>query len=222
MDTRQKTEFCDRFIGQFLLHGFGTLGKQAIDRLTFSLLLELGYLGATRDPHTISRVLKVSPTKASNLLYEYNMLAPIERDREWLRTELAELLSRTHLGLERDGTVKLHVENRLLREEIEHFISTIGPSPDYSFNKNLLVIDLGTFCALVEKMALPDAYSSLSRELRKHKTALGSANNGRDLLMAFLRGAAEEAGRKVVDLSWLLIDGGASEIAGHIGRLLTK
>lgn len=213
----RKAEVLDEFLDRLTESGFGALSKKETDRLVFSLLVQTGRIGRLDSHFEISRLLKISITKARSLVYEYKLHTCPRMTAGQLREEFASLLSVSRFGKTKDRIV-LEVRDTRVREEFEELIHSdaLGCAPDYSFNKNLLLIDFDTFSALVENLAGEEHMRKVEKELRKLKDLPQGLPSGRALLGKFLEGAASRAGQSVVDLAGLLVTGGITTAVSNL------
>jgi len=209
------------FLKRYIERGFGALSKKEIDRLVFQLLIETGDIKGPLDPHAIARRLKITPTKAANLIYEYEMFQPTVRDEAWLRAQFSELLKFTLLGKEAKDKVKLEVRDKVLREEIEQYIRMhkLGPAPDYRLNRNLLEIEFNTFCRLINALSDATTLISIEKNLVKRKVIPVPLPSKEELLAVLIRSAAQRVGEKTVDLSAILL--GSAGISAMITSLFS-
>jgi hypothetical protein len=221
MLPEKESDFCHHFLKRFIECGFGTLSKKEVDRLVFAMLVDSGHIHNIENQFEISRSLKVSMSKAASLVYEYKLHKHPQMPLEQLHEEFAQLLKMSRFGKSGDRVI-LEIRDRRLREEFAECIhaGNLGCAPDYTFNKDLLLLDFNTFSALVEKFAGPEQMRRIEKELRKLKALPPGLPGGRALLGKFLEGVASRAGSGVVDLAGLLITGGVSTLPTAIGNLL--
>lgn len=218
-----EANLCSDFLEQYIERGFGTLSKKEVDRLVFALLVDTGKIGNVEDYFAISRSLKISLPKATGLVYEYKLHKHPRLTEAQLCDQFAKLLSTSRFGKSMDRIV-LEVRDRRLREEFEELIhqDKLGCAPDYTFNKDLLLIDFDTFSALVEQLAGPEQMRKIEKELRKLKELPPSLPGGKALLGKLLEGAASRAGSGVVDLAGLLLPGGISAVLNNLLAIFTN
>jgi hypothetical protein len=112
----------------------------------------------------------------------------------------------------------------MLREEIEHEILKLKlAAPDYTFNKNLLLLDYSTFASLVLAFAGQNALDQLATELKKIKGVPEGLPSSEALLAKFLERAAETAGEqlteRVIDFGELILTGGTSSLVGLLKKI---
>ncbi|NUU98456.1 hypothetical protein [Marinitoga sp. 1138] len=95
----------------------------------------------------ISRHLKVDKNTAQNLLKKsYNMWYSAEESgKEELKKILIDSLKKSKHNVKRvleSGKITIVVDNKLLKEQLEQLFYENGIYADYSFNRDLMVIDL--------------------------------------------------------------------------------
>ena len=218
MQPESVTNSCHNFLERFIERGFGTLSKREVDRLVFAMLVDAGSIENLEDHFEISRLLRVPLPKAASLSYEYKLHNTPRLSHAQLRSEFTKLIAASRFGKSKDRII-LEVRDRQLREEFEELIhsDTLGCAPDYTFNKNLLLLDFNTFSALVEQLAGQEQMRKIEKELRKLKDLPAGLPNGRALLCKFLEGVAGRAGEGVIDLAGLLLSGGISSVVTSLG-----
>ena len=224
-EVPQTGPLLQNFLDSCIERGFGMLSKREIERLLFALMVDTDKVSSLDDYFSISRQLKITPAKASNLVYEYR-LTRSPRPEEF-RNAFANLLRKTSVVAKSNSSSKLALEvrDRLLREELEEQIHLLGLSaPDYTFNRNLLILDFMTLASLVEKFAEPQTMAAIESELKARKDFPSNLPTPKVLLAKFLEKAAEgagsEAGVRIVDLADLLVTGGIGKIGLLMKRVL--
>jgi hypothetical protein len=202
------------FLERYTERGFGTLTKKEVDRLVFQLLVETGDLKGELDSFAVARQLKISPTKAAGLIYEYELFQPTVRDEAWLKAQFGELLKHTRMGKSDKDKIKLEVRDRLLREEIENFIRSrkLGPVPDYRLNRNLLEIEFDAFCELMLQLSDETSLKKIKEELLRKNLITNDYPQAKELISILIRSAIDRAFNESIDsidLSGLLVGGKA-------------
>lgn len=217
-----KQDACEAFINEYLQRGFGVMPKKEVDRLVYSLLVESGRIDDPDDYFAVSRLIKVTPTKAANLAYEYCLIHKPKSTLSDLKTKFGQLLANTNLGRVH-GRAALEVRERMLREDIEHHILDMKlAAPDYSFNRNLLLLDYETLAALVIEFAGPETMKRLDSALKKTKGLPQGLPSGKELFSLFLERAAGEAGErtaeKVINIAEIVLTGGTTTMISAIKK----
>ena len=212
----KKLDAYEEFLASYIERGFGTVNKRESDRLVFKLLVDSGKIENLDDYHAVSRFLKLTPTRAANLAYEYKLLTKPPMTYAELREQFGQLLRNTYLG-RAHGRAALEVRDRLLREEIEQQIQRLKlGAADYSFNSNLLLLDYPTLAALVVDFAGEETLTRLENELKKSKDLPRDLPSGRDLFAMFIEHAAakagEKSGEKIIDIADIVLTGGITSL----------
>lgn len=217
-------DYCQEFLDSYLENGFGSLSKKEVDRLVFALMTRSGRIVTVDDHFAISRQLKISLPRAANLAYEFKLHYESCATADQLRKRFGELIRHTNLGRAKNK-VALEVRDRILREEIEQQIQTLRlVAPDYTFNRNLLILDYSTFSALVAHFAGAETMAKIEAELKKHKDLPKGLPSAQELFSKFVEhvaiGAGDAVGERIVDFADLVITGGLGSIANAIRKAL--
>lgn len=175
----------------YTAHGFGKVLKSEIDRLVFHsfLLRELPnacdakdvVTGETIDYFAIDKqaIYKLSiaarikesgvQTLIENDFLTYNTHG---KDTSKFREVIVQMAkaTRTTEDCVQSGKVKLLVANPIVKKMLENELAAIGSMGDYSFNKDILTIDVPSFVLLVTDEE--DIRKSLFEEMKKENPKL--------------------------------------------------
>ncbi|WP_420550180.1 hypothetical protein [Litorivicinus lipolyticus] len=136
---------------RFLNPAFGALPKSEIELLLLGALEEVGAVSSEPGVYELVSKLRVTRTKARNLIYE----------RELRRLTLVELDSRVRNLLKRPIIQKsgdqfvLEVENPLVSDHLRSKVQALGHVSDGSFSPSIVKLPLDAVVALIE-MYIPE------------------------------------------------------------------
>ena len=131
---------------RFLDPAFGALPKSEIELLILGALEEVGAISGEPSVYELVSKLRVTRTKARNLIYE----------RELRRLTLDELDSRVRNLLKRPIIQKagdqfvLEVENPLVSDHLRSKVQALGHISDGSFSPTIVKLPLDAVVALIE------------------------------------------------------------------------
>ncbi len=131
---------------RFLDPAFGALPKSEIELLILAALEEIGAISSEPGVYELVSKLRVTRTKARNLIYE----------RELRRLSATELDSRVKNLLKRPIIQKagdqfvLEVENPLVSDHLRSKVQSLGHVSDGSFSPSIVKLPLDAVVALIE------------------------------------------------------------------------
>jgi hypothetical protein len=181
-----KAIILDNFLDRYLEPAFGSLSKTEIDMLVLELLEQIGEIDENINPYTLSKKLKISLAKASNLLYNRSLRKKY-KDKDF--NEMIEhiLLNRkykVHKG--ENGWLLLQIENPLLLEYIKNKIQELGYIQDDSFSKKIIKLTEETFIALIENCISKERKSEILKKLNEPNTTF------KELIIGVIKETAEQ------------------------------
>ena len=190
------------FLEGYLTPAFGALPKREIDLLVLELMEKLGLVDRNPSLYSLVQGLRVTRSKARNLLY----------DRELRRLNVDDLDARVrralaHPLIQKQGELfVLEIENPLIADHLRARLQSLGHATDGSFSASLVKLSGDAMAALIEDY-LPPA----DRErLRQALIRAGAPD-------ASLTGVLKAVFRK---LGGKLANEAGSELAGRAGDYL--
>jgi len=145
-------EALDEFLERFLNPAFGSLSKTEIEILILDLLEKTGKITEEKNSsqYLLSTELKVSPSKAKNLWYNWSLRKKYEEKQ--LKEMLGNILlnSKYKAHKDNDGWFWLQIENPLLLEYVKDKIQTFGHIQDSSFSPKIIKLQAKAFTDLIE------------------------------------------------------------------------
>ena len=139
---------------------FGARSKSEIDLKVFELLGKCGYMDD--DYYNVSRKLKITPTRARNLLLNLELRTTAESTSDDLNN-VFEYLKNFHLKdfREEKRFLTVYLPSLLQREMLKHLLRKANKTWDTSFNSEILKIYIDDFIDII-----PD---NMKKELKREK-----------------------------------------------------
>lgn len=224
VSEHERARLLDGFLDRYCSPVFGGLSKREIDLLVFGLLIKTKQIAMDESQQNISRSLRIPISKIKSLIYE-TQLRDENCNNSWFRSEVIKLLQNARLsGSKTEKYIKLGIDNPMLRKELEAQIKELNGIADYSFNSDILQIDIEIYTLLLNKLiSNVSEQSKLESALR---AALKSKGNElvswKELLNELLKGAANEVGSQVVDLTFGYFTGGVSMFTKSVKKIFTE
>ncbi len=160
--------FLKNLLETYFERGLGSLAKRDIEVLLIYLLIEDGCLGEDIDINRISRLLKLSKTKAKNLVYDVQLRYLQYSEQEAIE-RFVNLIEQARFEVTKEK-ITFVVRDPLLRQYVEDWIAQTNGFSDTSFNKELIKIspeiltDIFTYLIKItseDKVKLEDIKSRL-------------------------------------------------------------
>lgn len=128
---------------------FGARSKSEIDLKVFELLGKCGYIDD--DYYNASRKLKITPTRAKNLILNAKLRAESQLNTEEMYNHFLEKIK--ELGYKTDSRnnsiIIFSLPDMLLREYLKFKLRTVGKIWDSSFNSELVRVGVDDFLDIV-------------------------------------------------------------------------
>ena len=218
-------EVLDLILAAYLSPAFGVLTKREIDILIFDALEKIGYIDANPTIYSLIQKLRVTKSKARQLLYERELRRMNEKD---LDARVKELLKRP--TIQKQGELfALEIENPLLSDHLRAKVQTLGYASDGSFSPSLVKLSDEAIVALIDALLDEKQKKEVTRAFEK----LGLPDKSfkgvlKGVLKVLAKKAADEAGSKLVEnVLGPVIDGAFDGITkaieeNHIGEMIEK
>lgn len=150
-DDGQKSKLIDefvKFLKEYVEPSFGSMSKRDIDIKIFNMMRSIGIIKENPEQWDIIRELKLSSTRARNLIYNANMLREGEFDKlDDLQKTV--LISAPYL---RDGNyISVQIDNPLLVDHIKSELKSKGYLQDGSFSPDIIRMKPEAFMYLYVK-----------------------------------------------------------------------
>ncbi len=189
-------------INDYLSRGFGSMNKNDFEVWIFNFLLNERL--KDKSNYDISLELRIPEQKVKRLKYEAGLKYGSPQDTSIYAEELHKLLSKVHL--KNDGTsVQFIVEDLQLRKYLDSLLKKDGRFSNTSFNTEIVSIDADDLEFLMQKIFPDEDWEALYRKA-KQRLATDKATF-RGLFKKLIESAAEQAGKRTVDLTFAGIMG---------------
>lgn len=207
----------------YLEPAFGSLPKKEVDLIVLKALEDLGYLNKEPSLYELVSKLRVTRTKARNLIYDQDLrrLDDISLDirvKEALKTPL----------LQKQGDLfVLEIENPLVIDHLRSKLQQLGHASDGSFSPSLVKISIGAVAALIEDYLTKSQRKAIQKSLTKAGVPDSSLQGMiKSTIKAAAKKVAQDSGEALVekasDYISPVIDGSADQVFKMIGGLFPK
>ena len=192
-DVREALEL---ILTNYLTPAFGVLTKREIDILIFAALERIGYLNAHASNYTLMQKLRITKTKARQLVYERELR---RMDKSDLDERVKEILKRPII--QKQGELfALAIDNPLISDHLESLVESLGYAQDGSFSPKLVRLSDAAIVALINSLLDEDQKKEVIRAFDKlglpDKTFKGVLKG---VLKVLAKKVADEAGSKLVE-----------------------
>ncbi len=141
--------FSEKFVEGFTNPAFGTLSKAEVDNLVFALLIKVDALNPKSQAYEIARDLNVTPAKARNLLFQWQLRNM--GDGPALKEDLVAALKTVRFTKEGD-LLAFGIESPLLREELRSSLKRMGIFADASFSSEIVRLPVKHFVEFLDNI----------------------------------------------------------------------
>jgi hypothetical protein len=197
---KKPTEFAVEFVQRYCGNGFGSLSKRDIDLLVLELLEKHeGFSGLSN--HAVAQKLGVSEMRLRTLRYELAQRIYSDNER-YFPERLLVYLNKAEFVVERESgktKVAFAIEDTFVRLALAAQLKETGGFSDGSFNSEIMRVDLGRLCAVLEHIYPDDKCKKVLKAIRDGKKELDS-DKRTELWKEFLKGAANKIGEVTVGL----------------------
>ena len=199
-------QFSKKFVEGFARPAFGAISKTEVDNLVFGLLIEIGALDPKSQAYEIARDLNVTPAKARNLLFQWQLRSM--GDGTALKDDLIAALRTVRFAKEGNLLV-FGIESPLLREELRSRLKRMGIYADASFSTEIVRLSVKHFAEFLDAFLDQETKKAVHRALIKD----GQIKDKSFKALAFriLKGvamkAAGEVGDELTDLFGEIVQG---------------
>jgi|GEM_PF-1307211 len=209
--------FSCKLVKVYATPAFGAISKTEIDNLVFGLLVETGALNPKSQVYEIARDLNVTPAKARNLLFQWQLRSM--EDGNNLKDDLISALQSVRFAKDGDY-MSFGIESPLLREELRSRLKRIGVYPDASFSSELIRLSVRHFVDFLDNFLDKETKKSLQKQLVKDHHLADKSFKG--IAFRVLKGVAKKAAGEVgAELTDLFGDAVKGLLTGDSGDVNT-
>lgn len=215
-DPSQLSNFGAAIYSRIFESPFGSLPKTELEIILFTELVRTRIIDIeSTSIFELARKLRCSPSKASNLIFNYRLReAPneLEETQDKLAAVTRVVTNRKNSA---DGEVTLNIEDRFWRDELVNQLKRVNVFTDTSFNRERITLDEKLFYK-----ACPDLFGPAGKEIAE-AAKRASSKKGK-LAKQLMVGLATGATTKVGAIAAQELSGGMtiSEIAKTISDVL--
>lgn len=148
-------------ITQYLNPAYGSMSKRDFDILLFIELQNMGLIPKNPEIYDLVSSLKVTRSKARNLLYESKLRTT---NSNALDSELKEILVKP-IFLKDGDKISLEIGNPFLIDHMRSKLKELGHITDGSFSSELVKLTTDAFVALFDKMIEDRNKDTIKQEL---------------------------------------------------------
>ena len=219
-DKDNATYFAQHFIQTFASPAFGAISKTEVDNLVFRLLVETGAINPKSQVYEIARDLNVTPAKARNLLFQWQLRAM--NDDTTLKDDLVSALQSVRFTKDGDY-MSFGVESPLLREELRARLKRLGIYPDASFSSEIVRLSVKHFVEFLDDLLDTPTKKALHKQLIKDHQLKDKSFKavGTRILKSIANKAAGEVGDEITDLFGDAVKGILGGAASEVREALT-
>jgi len=163
-DEDKSKTFTKDFLEVFLNPSFSAISKIEIDNLVFKILIETEVINEKDQVYNIAKQLNITPTKARNLLFQYELRQI--KNEETLKAEIISAFE--GIKFSKDGEyISLGIESPILKEEIKSRFKELKHFPDSSFASEILRISPSGLIDFIDSFLDEPTKNSLERVLKR-------------------------------------------------------
>lgn len=137
------------FVKEYITPSYGSMSKRDFEILLFMKLQELKVIDKDPDLYSLIKNLKISRSRARNLLYEAKMRSSNDKD---LDKELIELLTKP-IFLKDGDRIAIEIQNPLITDHFRFKLKELGHITDGSFSPELVKLNYVAYIALADKLS---------------------------------------------------------------------
>lgn len=164
-DDALAAAFGRRFINTYAAAAFGSVPKTEIDLQVFSILADLKVIEIGRADYRIARALNITPARARNLLFQYQ-LRNVSEDE----TDYQIMLAITTARYWKDGDkLSFGVSSPLVKAALSAKMEERGVFADVSLSGNILRVDPGRFGAVLASLVSESQAKRVTDRLKSKK-----------------------------------------------------
>lgn len=198
-DGKRAKDFSKSFVQTFSTPAFGAISKTEVDNLVFGLLVIARAINPKAQIYEIARDLNVTPAKARNLLFQWQLRSMGDSDA--LKADLIESLQSVRFTKDGD-LMSFGVESPILREELRSRLKRLGIYPDASFSSEMVRVSVRHFAEFLDDFLDDSVKARLRDKLIQDRQLPDTSFKAiaRGVLRGLAKKAVGQAGGQLVDL----------------------
>lgn len=174
---------------EYFSPAFGSISKRDLDILLFTKLQKLGLISENPEMYELISKLRVTRSKARNLLYESKLR---QSTTEQLDTELIKYLTNP-IFLKDNDKIGLEISNPYLIDYLKAKLKDLKHITDGSFSAELIKLTPDAFVALFDSYLLEESKTEIMSAL----VSIGAKSD--TTFKGFLKGVLKKLGTKIAD-----------------------
>lgn len=220
-DANISVAFARKLVEGYLSPSFGALSRAEVDHLFFEALVSASCINPKAQTYEIARDLRITPTKARNLLFQWQLRSL--SDENLIRKDLVLALQMARFS-DDGGKVSFGIESPLLREELKSRLKKLGIFADASFASEIVKLSIDHFVEFIDELANDDAKEAIEQNLILDEQIEDRSFRATALrlLKGIARKAAGTAGEEVAglfgDAVGGLLDGGVDVVRSAFNK----
>ncbi len=163
LTTKEKEEILINLLSDYLSPAFGALPKNEIELMMLNTFVKTGYIDEEPEVYTLVSKLKITRSKARNLIYERELRRSTSSE---LDNKVIEILKNPVLLKDKD-TFILEVENPLVLDHLKAKVKKIGHLSDGSFSPSVVRLSIDATVSLIEEYLSADIKEKAQKRLIK-------------------------------------------------------
>jgi hypothetical protein len=199
--------FANQFLKEYLNRGYGRLSKREMDILVLHLLFEdRQYDVNNPDFYKMSLELRITESRIKNLYKDVQLIYLEDDPEKSFKKKLIQLIQTQKFQINK-RKIRLFIKDPLFRQSFENWIYKANSFVDYSFNRDILEIEIDVFIEVIESNIDQDEneVKKLIKQLPKGAPKeLYEAKNTKEylkiLFSKFAEYSVKEIGTKVPNL----------------------
>jgi len=175
-----KKEYNKKFnslISDYMKYGFSQMSKHDVDLLMYKYITENTNFLKNLSCYEISKKLVISTTKVKRLQLDNFLRSGGADNKQCVQDLLVQIKNgKIKPELSKDK-IKFIVDDPILKQEFEHIIKELGYIVDYSFNKDVISIQLTSFLYAIKEKIPNEEYKEFEKKLLKEFRKLARVND---------------------------------------------
>lgn len=197
LDSQKVKDAFKELMADYLTPAFGSISKRDFEILLFMKLQSLGVFEKNPEIYDLVTQLRVTRTKARNLLYESKLrhTTSLELDEELRK------IVQNPIFLKDNDKIGIEIENPFLIDHLRSKLKKLNHITDGSFSPELVRLTTTAYIALFESLLPKDSKESIKRALVAAGAASDTSFKGimKSVLKKLGEKFADEAGGKLAE-----------------------